>query len=408
MLFRVTITDCVDRDTLEDLSVELRKYGCNGLTFSDPCEDWEEDEDYEDHVDPVTGNSSEFVDYLVGQCDQHGFDYEVECKYSAHSAYWNDAARCADTGDWHDLSEMQEDMNTGELLCNDSWNERYFNCYHCGEDFSRDDECYDECNECTCCPDCHTEHSYGSVQEFEGLCKTFGPDNSFGSSRSFGVELETDGGRCSTNYAFDGKYDGSICGTEFVSHKLRGDAGIKEIRDFMASGEGIDISEADGFHLHINVSDLSENELYAVYAAYMVTEDWWHNQVCESRHENDYCYGIRGGGFPELKAHCFGPEAFYNYARCSDRYFWMNRTAYAKFKTFENRLHHGTWNANEVVNWVKLNLRFVRAARYLRIRQDDTFATFAERAKLALQWAASGSLERPYTAKRRRETAACA
>lgn len=310
-------------------------------------------------------------------------------------------ARCSYLGDFYPEIELMEDINSGDMIHCSVWGERYFECDSCGCQDDRDTATYSPLRDETLCEVCFERLSHGEVQHFNGPSKRFSGDNSFGCSRSFGVELETNGGYCSESYAFDGKEDSSIGGTEYVSHVLRGDAGFKELKDFMASGEGIEYGDNCGVHVHVNVSDLNNEELWSVYLAYLLCFDYFADKVKSHRIDNSMCmetsdYDIEHA-FDEYRA----GTTFGGYATYQDRYKWINCDAYGKHSTFENRLHHASWDYNEVAAWIKLNLRFVRAARYLRFSRRDSIATARAKAQVALQWAASGSLDTPYTAPAR-------
>ena len=86
-----------------------------------------------------------------------------------------------------------------------------------------------------------------------GRGNQFDSFSSFGSSRQFGVELETNLGKCSGEFAFAAKPDGSISGWEFVSHRLCGDAGLEELRAFMESGQRIEFGDNCVFHLQMSI-----------------------------------------------------------------------------------------------------------------------------------------------------------
>ena len=342
---------------------------------------------------------------------------ELADRYSCDVSYFekdhtdgpsrNELEQCAGTGDWFYSSEMKEydgdlyceeyfDDNfcececgcvvrsgrevqdeSGDSYCRDCYNERYSSCEVCGCEVHNDDAYYSERHGGTVCSD---HYSAGGVQEFDGRSKKFAETNSFGSSRYFGLELETDCGEVSESFAFDGKDDGSIDGTEFVSHKLRGDAGLAEAKAFMASGSGIEVSGSCGFHLHADMSGMSDRELYAVFAAFAATEEKWRGMVCSSRNGNSYCRRLESDLLYSIIAAEADGEDFADFACNRDRYYWINVSAYCKHSTFENRLHHGTWSYSEVERWVKLNLRFIEAARTLRFWAGETKESFKQRA----------------------------
>lgn len=327
----------------------------------------------------------------------------------------NELERCAGTDDWYYSCELKDSPDgmvceeyfddnfcacecgcvvrngrevsdeSGDSWCCDCYNERYTSCEECGCEIHNDDAYYSERHGGSVCSDHYRE---GGGEEFHGRRKSFEETSSFGSTRYFGLELETDCGGASDNYAFDAKEDGSIDGMEYVSHKLRGDAGLKEAKDFMASGDGIEVSDSCGFHLHIDMTDLSDDERYIVFAAYIATEDWWLSKVDDSRDNNSYCMKIGERAMLDVFAAHASCRDFREFAGYRDRYFWMNIAAYRKHSTFENRLHHGTWSYRDVERWVVTNLRFVEAARKLQILAGETIESFRTRATECLEQSA--------------------
>ena len=221
--------------------------------------------------------------------------------------------------------------------------------------------------------------------DFRGREKQFDSFSSFGSSRQFGVELETNLGKCSGEFAFAAKPDGSISGWEFVSHRLCGDAGLEELRAFMESGQRIEIGDNCGFHLHMSLENFNDSQCRAVYAAYVVTEDYWFNKVGRNRQENNYCYRLPERIFEDIRA----TSHYYDFAEMQDRYAWINAAAYCRHRTLENRLHHATWDFAEVKAWVILNLRFVEACKSLDFRRGDSWDSYADKVSRCLEWAQS-------------------
>ncbi len=221
--------------------------------------------------------------------------------------------------------------------------------------------------------------------EFHGETRNFQPTSSFGSSRYFGLELETNMGKASSDYAFGAKHDGSISGWEFVSHKLRGDAGLEETQRFMETGEFIEIGDNCGFHMHIDLSDLTSDQCRAVFGAFVVTEDFWFSKVRDNRRHNNYCYKLGENIFNDIRA----SYDYSEFAGYQDRNAWINAASYRRHATLENRLYHATWDYSEVRDWVVLNLRFVEAVRRLRLAGNDSWESYKDKVVPCLDWAQS-------------------
>ena len=371
------------------------------------------------NTNPTNSAGRVHLSTIAGLADKYSCDVSYHEKDHADGPSRNELVQCTGTDDWYYECECKEfdgelyceeyfDDNfcececghtvrsgrevcseSGESYCRDCYNEQFDSCEVCGCEVCRDDSYYSERHGGTVCSDHYSEDG---VQEFDGRSKRFDETNSFGSSRYFGLELETDCGRVSENFAFDGKDDGSIDGTEFVSHKLRGDAGLNEVKEFMRTGDGIEVSSSCGFHLHADMSGMSDRELYVVFAAFAATEDKWRSRVKDSRNGNSYCRRLEGDLFYSiLEAEANGDD-FSDWCDNRDRYYWMNTSAYTKHSTFENRLHEGTWTYCEVERWVKLNLRFIEAARTLRFWAGETIESFKARANECFAFAESTAL----------------
>lgn len=325
---------------------------------------------------------------------------------------------CAVSGEYYALGDLRE-LPDGRRVCTRIFNQESFTCDACGQRRWASDGtagpngnqictgCYDA--ECGCCDECggvfwndnitHDECEDSTLcyqcsetlrgDGFSGRRKTFAKTNTFGSSRHFGVELETNSGTASEKFAFGAKDDGSIDGWEFVSHKLRGDEGLEETRKFMDTFDGVRIGDNCGFHLHFSVSDLSDEEKFGVYAAYLVLQDWFFAQVKQNRQGNSYCRKfVVADNWRDLQAAIAGKSKFKQFTSYWDRYWWVNLGAFHKHGTIENRLHHAVRDFEPFKRWVVLNLRFVRACReHCKIEPNDTLTTFKVKAEKALAWA---------------------
>ena len=306
----------------------------------------------------------------------------------------------------------------GEDYCEDCYGELYSSCEVCGEDVAIDDlhchgdsfycqRCFDEnfttCDDCgetvanddcacrsrcqTICNNCY-EDNYFTCERCETVCHydRYGDDgyccdcrngadidavcfrpqsNSYartGSARCFGIELETssseDYQELDGEVCFSSKDDGSISGKEFVSEVFCGDAGLAEVVKFCERAEelGFSVNHTCGYHLHIDVSDLNEEQLQSVAIAYSLTYELWASFVSESRRNNGYCKRNTW----DMDSHREYAR-FADFARVQDRYQWFNVRSYCMHSTFEIRLHSGTLNATKVCNWIIAHLRFVEA-----------------------------------------------
>jgi hypothetical protein len=340
---------------------------------------------------------------------------------------------CAVSGEYFALSDLWE-LPDGRRVCVRIYNQNSFTCDICGARCNNDVRtngpnsvplcvyCYEaECGECHECggtfwnenltrddgedeTHCYQCNAMLRGDGFTGCSKTFSATNSFGSSRHYGIELETNGGTASDQFAYGATDDGSIDGWEFVSHKLRGDEGLEETRKFMDTFDGVRIGDNCGFHLHFSAFDLTDAEKYGVYAAYLVLQDWFFAQVNRSRQGNSYCRKFSvGDNWQDLQSAIAEKTTFKKFTNYWDRYGWINLGAFCEHGTIENRLHHAVREFEPVRRWVILNLRFVRACReHCKLEPSDTPATFKVKAEKALAYALQYFGEAPATGTSRK------
>lgn len=183
--------------------------------------------------------------------------------------------------------------------------------------------------------------------------------------RSFGIELETASGHVRNYEPFSQERDGSISGYEYASPILRGRAGLRVLRGFMRRSVDIRVDRRCGYHLHIDMRDLPDHQIYTIGAAYLATERKWFERVSPSRQNNSYAMRFCNNGriFMDLVRADRNNTPFTSFCYTYDRYQWINFQAYNVHGTIENRLHHGTFNFRKVAKWAVLNLHFVRLVR---------------------------------------------
>lgn len=374
----------------------------------------------------TTGEQGVHIDRVIEFLGNHGYRPDVVgVSGDGQPQPGNPYFQCSQTGRYYPHGQLMTvpTSRRGETrrICREYFDQHYFTCRRCTRHTENENRRTTPSNEqyctrcfadyCRTCPECERvcwehEMEYWDDEDgdeelicrrcvhssrgdsFEGQDKTFRRDNSFGSARRFGIELETNRGTASDQFAFDAKEDGSISGWEYVSHVLRGDEGLEEIKNFMASGHNIRVGDNCGMHLHFSVNDLDSNEKFAVAAAFLVTQQWWFRQVESHRQGNTYCRELNPDSMLlNMKTSMQRAITFDTFCNTHERYQWMNTSAVHKHGTFENRLHHATWDFATVSRWIILNLRFVRAARELVLEPTDTVVTFKAKAERALAFA---------------------
>ena len=246
----------------------------------------------------------------------------------------------------------------GDEICQGCYEDSYFTCEECN-DVLHTDEMRSSENGCYCGDCCQDEGDFNPA----GFRDRTGSMTEIGSTRCYGVELETD--KCSGysdlngSAAWGAKDDCTVSGKEFYTDILSGDDGLEAIREWgkIAARYGWDAGSGTGYHLHLDMRSESDESLFAVAYAYRRTEKVWFSFVEDCRLEGGYSRPM-DISCADIDAAAASGNSFYSFSRPGSRYYWCNLVAYAQHSTFEIRLHEGTCDDIEVINWVKAHTRF--------------------------------------------------
>ena len=290
----------------------------------------------------------------LNDCDDH--NYCDDC------ADENDYVECSHCGEWL-LPDVQYSAPDRETYCRECYYERFEDCAGCSETFHRDELNYSDCTDDMRCNSCYENTEDHEDFSPNGFRNRSGRTTCVGSERCFGVELETDD--CDgyddlyDSAAWGAKDDCSVGGKEFYSDILDGDAGLDAISELtdLASCNGWDAGSRCGYHLHLDMRSENDDSLFAAAYAYRATESVWFGLVDEARHNGCYSHSARFS-CDDIDDYDGRFDHFVNDGT-GGRYNWINLEAYAKFTTFEVRLHQGTCDEDEVCNWIKAHTRFV-------------------------------------------------
>ncbi len=271
------------------------------------------------------------------------------------------------------------------FACHECFDAYYVECVSCGCTVHAEDTIEGECGDsyCPTCGACEISFSPGAFTNIRGFKEIV-------SHRCYGIELET--ASC-TGYveelkesdAWGAKDDCTVTGKEFFSDILSGDGGLDAIRELtdIASANNWTVDHNAGFHLHLDMRDESEDALWAIAYAYRCTQGVWLSFVEGDRHDGEYCHEILWNCSDLDHSKRIGD--FDKIAYDTDRNNWLNLSAYRVYTTIEIRLHHGTIDADDIVNWVKAHTRFADWATgmgYAGVRKaldgltDDELFTF--------------------------------
>lgn len=190
--------------------------------------------------------------------------------------------------------------------------------------------------------------------------------------------IASDYGECENydeDYGTCGDCDGCCGGggCELVSPPMFFGARAKEsIRKTVASAvrAGGYVNDSCGLHVHVNANFVRRwnpsranrffEHLRNLYRQYEASFD---SRMNESRRNNNnhYCHSMR--------------EWFNG---TNSRYFKLNTTAFRQHGTIEFRHHHGTLNAEEIIEWVKTCLLFFNIAKESFLHEEFKAEFFGE------------------------------
>jgi hypothetical protein len=173
----------------------------------------------------------------------------------------------------------------------------------------------------------------------------------------------------------DGSVDGAEGGFELVSPKLIGEDGLKQVAAVVsaAGAHGYRVDRRCGFHVHVDCSDLTLEQLKRVALMFVKFEQVFDVLVPQSRRgtNNGYCRSIKSrwanieDAFAAIKKATTIRDLI-GVVNAHDRYYKLNLTNLQGFNsrmTIEFRQAAGTWNAEKAINWIRVCVAFVEEAR---------------------------------------------
>jgi Putative amidoligase enzyme len=187
-------------------------------------------------------------------------------------------------------------------------------------------------------------------------------------SQESGIEVRNETYNHATRTWWKVVHDGSLNGNgaEFVSPPLRGQAGLDEVQKVCdaLNAIGARINKSCGLHVHLGIATETVptiKNLIRIYAHYEPEID---RLMPGSRRGdmNTYCKSISRATDGAVTATTIQAlrMAVNGYG---DRYRKVNLCSFDKYRTIEFRHHSGTTDAAKVINWIKLLMAMLGAAR---------------------------------------------
>ena len=193
--------------------------------------------------------------------------------------------------------------------------------------------------------------------------------------RTFGINIDTVDYTHRTTSFWKVTTDASLTngyGREFVSPPFTEESAafieIRKMCDAM-SLLNVSVNSSCGFHVHLDISDLTPKQVARVLKFYQVYESDIDKLHQNSRRGQNlrYCGG--------LASYTLNPDSISNLNQLtslfSTRYLKVNIQAYLRHGTLEFRQHGGTVNALKIINWVKFCTRVIEYAKTDNIISRD-------------------------------------
>jgi len=255
----------------------------------------------------------------------------------------------------------------GDMFCRTCYERLCSTCSECGNSvFQREARWVADQ---ALCGNCAANMDEWDIGEFKCANPTF---DRIKTERQFGVELETS--QCQNHWELFNctiwgcTYDCSIGGKEFISPPLIGDQGLDEIHRFCDDMRNRDWSIDDrcGLHIHFDMGDLTDDQLFSVAYAYRLTWNMWKRFVSRDRGGNNMC------GSPRYSIEDIRNTKNWEYfVGARDRFEYVNWRAFFKHGTFEVRLGEPSLKGKDIERWLVTHATFLERVKDMTYKQID-------------------------------------
>jgi len=195
-----------------------------------------------------------------------------------------------------------------------------------------------------------------------------------------GIDARQSGSHLASDYSrWQLKHDGSVRnaenqgGCEVVSPILQGEAGLEALRSVCNAVQTADatVNRTCGMHVHVDVRDLSIDQIRNVLKAYGKFQDEINTILPISRRSNQYCRrlwsSLTEANYLQRLDACTTVGQMYQIS--NTRYMVINLRRFVETGTIEFRQHSGTVEADKAVYWARWCLAFVQTYKDIDVTQ---------------------------------------
>lgn len=199
------------------------------------------------------------------------------------------------------------------------------------------------------------------------------------SDRHIGMELEVENaGSLQSTPCWNVIYDGSLRneGRELVLRQPLAGTDIRralnELRGSLHTNPALHTSERTSLHVHVDVRDLSMEQVQNILLVYVATESALYKMGGKNRYDNIYCPGITAALEQANLMRKLLSDDVSSFERAVyewNKYTGINLHSIAERGSIEFRAHEGTTDIRRIYTWVNVLLTMVEYAISLPSRE---------------------------------------
>ena len=170
-----------------------------------------------------------------------------------------------------------------------------------------------------------------------------------------------------------------MAGFEVVSPILSGVRGLLEVEKVVNAlvAGGAKINNTCGLHVHVDARDMTAEQIFVAVKRYRIHEETLDTYVKEERRNSNFAQsmGAVERFLEEIRverpASRVSAHVLCDHAERCGRYRKLNLCSYLRHGTLEFRQHHGSLDAQEIVNWIMLCVTFIDDS--IKIRTNESW-----------------------------------